>query len=260
VDQTTAAYRFVRGVLLLPMSALTRRDWRGQEHIPREGGVVVATNHLSHVDPFTFGHFIDDAGRAPKFLAKSELFEAPVVGSIVRAAGQIPVYRETGDAVDAFRAAVAAVRAGDCVAIYPDGTLTRDPDLWPMIGKTGAARLSLVTGCPLVPVAQWGPQAILAPYHRIPRLFPRPLVHVWAGPPVELDDLRGQEPTRQVLREATDRLVGAIVGMLEQMRGRTAPDGRFDPKEARVPLTGNPAKAAPPEDGRDGSHGRGNPS
>jgi 1-acyl-sn-glycerol-3-phosphate acyltransferase len=242
VDHPTAAYRFVRAVLQVPLSTMTRRDWQGQEHIPREGGVVVATNHLSHVDPFTFGHFINDAGRVPKFLAKSEIFDLPVVGSIVRAAGQIPVYRETDDAVDAFAAAVAAVRAGDCVAIYPDGTLTRDPDLWPMVGKTGAARLSLLTGCPLVPVGQWGPQTILPPYHRLPHLVPRTLVHVWAGPPVDLDDLRDRDVTRDLLREATDRVVAAIVGLLEQIRGRPAPEARFDPKEAHVPLTGDPAK------------------
>jgi 1-acyl-sn-glycerol-3-phosphate acyltransferase len=242
VDQPTAAYRLVRAVLRVPLVVVTRRDWRGQEHIPQEGGVVLATNHLSHVDPLTFGHFVTDAGRAPKFLAKSEIFEVPVIGSIVRAAGQIPVYRESGEAADAFRAAVEAVRAGDCVAIYPDGTLTRDPDLWPMLGKTGAARLSLVTGCPLVPVAQWGPQTILPPYHKVPRLFPRALVHVWAGPPVDLEDLRGRDITRDLLREGTDRLVAAIVGLLEQMRGCAAPLPRFDPKEAHVPLTGDPTK------------------
>lgn len=249
MDQPPAAYRFARAVLRVPLTAMTRRDWRGQEHIPREGGVVVATNHLSHVDPLTFGHFVNDAGRMPKFLAKSEIFDVPFVGSIVRGAGQIPVYRETGDAVGAFRAALDAVRAGDCVAIYPDGTLTRDPDLWPMVGKTGAARLSLLTGCPLVPVAQWGPQTILPPYHRLPHLFPRTLVHVWAGPALDLDDLRGQEVTHDLLRVATDRLVAAIVGLLEQIRGRTAPPVRFDPKEAHVPLTGDPAKGRRTQDG-----------
>jgi len=242
VDQPSGAYRFARAVLRPPMALLTRRDWRGQEHVPAHGGVVVATNHLSHADPLTFAHYLDDAGRRPRFLAKSEVFQVPVVGSIIKAAGQIPVYRETADAVEAFRVAVAAVTDGDCVVIYPDGTLTRDPGLWPMAGKTGAARLGLTTGCPVIPVAQWGPQQLLAPYHRVPHLVPRPLVHVWAGPPVDLDDLRGQPQTRELLRVATDRVVGAIVALLEQMRGVSAPARRFDPKDAQVPLTGNPSR------------------
>jgi len=218
------------------------------EHLPTAGGVVVATNHLSHSDPLTLAHFIDAAGRVPRFLAKSDLFEAPVIGSIVRGAGQIPVYRETADAVEALRRAVAAVRAGECVVVYPEGTLTRDPGLWPMVGKTGAARIGLMTGAPVVPVAQWGPQRLLAPYHRFPTPLPRRLMQVWAGPPVDLDDLRDRELTREVLHEATGRVMSAIVGMLEQMRGETAPATRFDPKAAQVPLTGNPRR--PPTSGK----------
>ena len=79
----------------------------------------------------------------------------------MRHAGQIPVYRETGRAADAYRAAVAAVRGGEGVAVYPEGTLTRDPDLWPMVGKTGVARLALDDAGPVIPVAQWGAQDLL---------------------------------------------------------------------------------------------------
>ena len=221
----------------------TRRDWRGTEYIPATGGCVVATNHLSHVDPFTFAHFVNDAGRAPRFLAKSEVFDLPVAGSIIRSAGQIPVYRETKDAAHAFRAAVEAVESGECVVIYPEGTLTRDPALWPMTGKTGAARIGLTTGCPVIPVAQWGPQRVLAPYRRFPKLVPRSVMHVWAGPPVDFSDLVERPRTTEVLRTATNRIMADIVGLMEQMRGETAPPVRFDPRTAHVPMTGNPARA-----------------
>ena len=107
-------------------------------------------------------------GRSPRFLGKNEVFRVPVVGAVLRSADQIPVYRESGRAADAYRAAVAAVRAGKCVAIYPEGTLTRDPDLWPMRGKTGAARVALETRCPVVPVAVWGPQDLLAAVREAP--------------------------------------------------------------------------------------------
>jgi 1-acyl-sn-glycerol-3-phosphate acyltransferase len=155
-------------------------------------------------------------------------------------AEQIPVYRRSTQAAEAFRAAVDAVHEGKCVPIFPEGTLTRDPDLWPMTGKTGAARVALTTGCPLIPVAQWGPQEILAPYGRRVRLLPRRTMHVWAGPPVDLSDLQGKPLDRAVLGEATERLLDAITALLEQIRGEHAPAERFDTRRAGLAETGDP--------------------
>jgi 1-acyl-sn-glycerol-3-phosphate acyltransferase len=219
---------------------LTRRDWRGQENLPATGGCVVVTNHISHFDPLTFAHFVNDAGRAPRFLGKASVFEVPFVGSILRNAGQIPVYRESRDATAAFRAAVAAVEDGECVAIYPEATLTRDPDLWPMSGKTGAARVALETGCPVVPIAQWGAHELLRPYAKVPHLLPRKTMHVWAGPPVDLVDLRGKEMTASLLRDASERIIDAVTALLGDIRGEDAPEERFDPRRHNLPRTGNP--------------------
>ncbi|NHA68165.1 1-acyl-sn-glycerol-3-phosphate acyltransferase [Phycicoccus sp. CMS6Z-2] len=230
--------------------ALTRREWSGAEHLPTEGGWVVCTNHTSHVDPLVFAHFMVDHGYAPRFLGKNSVFEVPVVGAVLRSADQIPVYRETGRAVGAYRAAVEAVHAGKCVAIYPDGTLTRDPDLWPMRGKTGAARVALATRCPVVPVATWGPHEILAPYARRPRLFGRPTMHVRAGAPVDLADLYDRPVTTEVLTEATARVVAAVTALLEEVRGEQAPARRFDPRHAGVTSTGRP-RSLPPDAGRE---------
>jgi 1-acyl-sn-glycerol-3-phosphate acyltransferase len=124
---------------------------------------------------------------------------------------------------------VAAVRAGECVGIYPEGTITKDPDLWPMNGKTGAARVALETGCPVIPIAQWGPQEILAPYSKRLRLLPPKTVRVLAGPPVDLADLRARPVTPEVLRTASDRIVEAITAQLAQLRGELPPATRFDP-------------------------------
>lgn len=244
-DLEQPAYRFARALLRPPLMLVTRRDWRGQEHIPASGGCVVVTNHISHFDPLTFAHYVNDAGRAPRFLGKSSVFETPVVGWVVRNAGQIPVYRETHDAASAFGAAVDAVNKGECVGIYPEATLTRDPGLWPMMGKTGAARVALTTGCPVIPTAQWGAHEVLAPYAKLPHLFPRKVMHVWAGPPVDLDDLRGRELTAEVLRTATDRILGAVTAILERIRGETAPVQRFDPRQHDLPRIGNPRKRRP---------------
>jgi 1-acyl-sn-glycerol-3-phosphate acyltransferase len=233
-------------VLLRPLlMLLTRRDWRGAEHVPAVGGFVAVTNHVSHVDPLTFAHFLYDNGRLPRFLGKEALFRLFFVGRVLRGAKQIPVYRESRDASKAFSAAVAAVRAGECVGIYPEATLTRDPDLWPMVGKTGAARVALETGAPVIPIAQWGPQELLAPYTKRPHLFPRKTMHVWAGPPVDLEDVRGRPVDAALLREVTERIMAAVTAMLEEIRGEQAPPTAFDPKLQGLPLTGDPRRPRP---------------
>jgi 1-acyl-sn-glycerol-3-phosphate acyltransferase len=135
---------------------------------------------------------------------------------------------------------VAAVRRGEAVVVYPEGTIPRDPGLWPMVGKTGAARIALTTNCPVVPCAQWGPQEILAPYARRPRLLPRKLMRIYAAAPIDLSDLDGADPTNERLRVATARIMAAITALLEEIRGESAPPDRFDPRAAGVADIGNP--------------------
>jgi 1-acyl-sn-glycerol-3-phosphate acyltransferase len=243
-DDEQLAYRVLRGILKPTLTLLTRRDWRGQQNIPSSGGCVLVTNHISHFDPLTFAHFVNDAGRAPRFMGKSEVFDLPILGRIVAGAGQIPVYRETGHAANALRAAIEAVTSGECVVVYPEATLTRDLGLWPMVGKTGAARIAAMTGCPVIPIAQWGPQDVLAAYERIPKFLPRKLIHVWAGEPVDLSGFTGPVLTADVLRSSTAAIMSAIVEVLEDIRGETAPAQLFDPKAHEdVPRIGNPDKA-----------------
>lgn len=235
-------YRLAAVILRPLLTLLTRRDWRGAGHLPRSGGFVAVTNHVSHVDPLVCAHFLFDNGRLPRFLCKEVLFRLFFVGSVLRGARQIPVYRESADASRAYRAAVAAVRAGECVVIYPEATLTRDPHLWPMVGKTGAARVALETGAPVVPIAQWGPQVLLPPYAKRPHLFPRPTMHVWAGPPVDLAEFQGRPIDATLLRAATERIMAHITGLLEQVRDEAAPDVRFDLRDSPLPRTGNPRR------------------
>ena len=232
------AYRFVVAVLRPLLMVITKRDWKGAEHLPDSGGFVVAPNHLSYVDPLAFAHFLVDNDHPPFFLGKEGVFRIPVVGAILRGAEQIPVYRNTGQAADAFRAAVAAVETGKCVAVYPEGTLTRDPDLWPMVGKSGAARIALATGAPVVPIGQWGAQELLAPYAKKPDLFPRKLIRMKVGDPVDLSDLYDQPVTGALLRQATDRIMAAITTELETIRGAEAPAERFDSRKHGLPETG----------------------
>jgi 1-acyl-sn-glycerol-3-phosphate acyltransferase len=206
----------------------TRLDWRDGTKIPATGGCVIALNHVSHVDPLAVAHLVHDHGREPRYLAKAGLFKNPVLGRFLRSAGQIPVERMSRNAVGAYDAAVAAVRAGECVVVYPEGTITRDPDLWPMTGKSGAARIALRTGCPVIPVGQWGAQQLLAPYAKKPDLFPRKRVTMLVGDPVPLDDLAARQPTGQVVQEATDRIMDAITALVAEIRGEAPPVERFD--------------------------------
>ena len=235
-------YRLAEVILRPLLMLFTKRDWRGTEHIPQTGGVVLVTNHISWFDPLTYAHYVFDNGRLPRFLAKDAVFKIFFVGRLLRGAGQIPVYRGSSDASKAFSAGVDAVRRGEAVVVYPEGTISRDPDLWPMVGKTGAARIALTAGVDVVPTAQWGPQEVLAPYAKALKLLPRKTMHLLTGPPVDLDDLRGRPINSELLREATARIMAAVTELLEELRGAQAPAARFDPKAAGVPLTGNPAK------------------
>lgn len=211
-----------------PVMALTRREWTGAEHLPVSGGFIAAANHLSEADPIMLAHYLVDHGTPPLFLAKESLFRVPVVGGAMRAFGQVPVHRGTAQAGDSLAAAEQAVRAGSCVAILPEGTLTRDPDLWPMRAKTGVGRVALATRAPVIPIAQWGPQDLLAPYARIPRgLFKRPTMRIDAGPAVDLGDLYGREKDPGALREATERVMAAITEQLAAIRGEQAPETPF---------------------------------
>lgn len=214
---------FLRPILML----VTKRDWAGAENFP-EGGFVLAPNHISHLDPFLLSHFLVDNDVPPRFLAKDTLMDLRVFGRILWATEQIPVYRGTAGAAESLRGAVAAVDAGGVVIIYPEGTITRDPDAWPMSGRTGAVRVALATGRPIVPVMQWGPQEILWPYSKRFRLFPRKTMHMRAGPPVDLSDFVGKPLTEDLLHRATDRLMDDLTGLMAEVRGELPSTPRID--------------------------------
>jgi len=222
--------------------ATTKPNWIDGHKIPASGGCLVVLNHISHVDPLTAAHILWDHGRIPRYLAKSGLFKNKALGAFFRSAGQIPVERLSRNAVGAYDAAVAAVRAGECVVVYPEGTITRDPATWPMTGKSGAARIALATNCPVIPIGQWGAQEVLAPYAKLPDIFPRKTVTMKVGDPIDLSDLAAQEPTPAVVAAATERIMDTITGLVAEVRGEQAPAERFDPRTAGVAQIGNPRK------------------
>lgn len=231
---------FVASVLKPVLIPGTRRVWIDGTKIPATGGCVVVVNHNSHIDPLTTAHFVYDHGRIPRFLAKAVLFRISGIGRVITSAGQIPVERQSKAAMGAYGAAVQAIRRGACVVVYPEGTLTRDPMLWPMRGKSGAARIALETGCPVIPVGQWGAQEILPPYTKRPHLFPRKQITMKAGDPVDLSDLLELPRTPGVVNEATDRIMSAITAIVAELRAEAPPAVRFDPRGAGLREIGNP--------------------
>jgi 1-acyl-sn-glycerol-3-phosphate acyltransferase len=239
-EERNWAWNLAVGVLKPPILAAVRREWHDGEKIPAEGGCLVVFNHISHIDPLMAAHFVYDHGRLPHYLAKSTLFKNKILGGFLRTVEQIPVERLTRNAVGAYDAAVAAVRDGQCVVVYPEGTLTRDPGLWPMQGKSGAARIALETGCPVIPVGQWGSQELLAPYAKKPDLVPRKTVLMKAGDPVDLADLVDQPHTPALIAEATERIMAALTELVADLRDEPPPAERFDPRKAGVKLIGNP--------------------
>jgi 1-acyl-sn-glycerol-3-phosphate acyltransferase len=223
-------YRFVVAVVKPTLLVFTKRDWRGVENLPAEGGVIVAANHVSELDPLVLAHLLHDRGRPPRFLAKAELFKRPPLKWILNDAQQIPVYRHAADASAALQPAVDALKRGECVLIYPEGSATRDPEMWPMKARTGVARIALMSGAPVIPLAQWGPQEILPYKARRPKLLPRRTMHLLVGPPVDLSPYVDKPMTAELLRACTDAVMHRIAGQLAELRGEPAPATFFDMK------------------------------
>jgi 1-acyl-sn-glycerol-3-phosphate acyltransferase len=200
-----------------------------REKLPAVGPYILAPNHYSNIDPLVMAVAVWRLGRAPRFLTKASLFRIPVVGWLLRGAGQIPVQRgglQRG--AIPLDAAKRLIREGQGVIVYPEGSLTRDPHLWPMRGKTGAARLALQLGIPVIPAAHWGTQDLMPRYSNKLSLLPRARIDVAIGEPVDLSAWQGRTDG-VALQEATAAIMAAITALLEELRGQAAPPERWDP-------------------------------
>ncbi|EXF25301.1 acyl-phosphate glycerol 3-phosphate acyltransferase [Nesterenkonia sp. AN1] len=207
--------------------ALGRR-WHGLETLPK-GGFIVVANHVSEVDPLVVAHAVYRSGHTFHFLIKDSLVSIPVLGKVFSGLKQIPVSRDSRtDAGRSLDAAKEVLAADGAVMIYPEGTLTRDPEGWPMRAKTGAARLALTTGAPLIPITHWGVQELFGTYAKVPKFFPRKRYQLTVGEPIDLSDLRGGPMTRSVLTEATERIETALTEGVASLRGQEPPEQIWD--------------------------------
>lgn len=232
-------YRIGTSIMIPIMNAITKRNWLDTEKIPKSGPVVFYSNHVSYLDALVFAHMLYMNGRAVRFIGKEAVFKIPVVGWVLKKAEQIPVKRQSDSAAVALSEAIAALKMGHAIGIYPEGTLTRDPNLWPMTGKTGAVRLALAAGAPLIPVAQWGDHLIWPPYSKVLKLFPRKLVTMRVGEPVDISKWNGQVDDPVAMEAATAEIMKVLTSMVGELRNQTPPTEIFDIRKTDLPRTGN---------------------
>lgn len=220
------AWWVVMAVLYTPASLLIRIRYRNLKKLPQQGGAIIVTNHVSHVDPLLVAKMVIDGARRPRFLAKDTIFDVFAVGTAMTRMGHIPVKRGTADARQSFVAAVEALNGGGVIVLHPEGTVTRDPDGWPMVGKTGAARLALLApDIPVIPVAQWGVQNQIDLYRKRVKLFPRPRHEISVGDPIDLSAYHDRPPNAATLREVTDVIMRRLRCDVADLRGVPAPTG-----------------------------------
>ena len=245
-NEFTPTLRIVAGILAPVARLMFKVEAQGVEKLPKTGAYILTPNHATNIDALAVAYFIYvTTKRAPHFLTKEKLFSIPLVGKILLAAGQIPVFRTGGQRNDdSLRAAHAYLKAGHSVCVFPEGTLTRDPDSWPMRGKSGAVRLALDSGVPVYPVGQWGSEQVMARYSSKFRPGFWKKVRFIVGDEIDLARFRKPNPTPAEVLEATDVVMAAITKLVEQLRGEKAPAKRWDPVAAGQATTGNFIKKA----------------
>lgn len=221
----TGFYRFAQAVLTPIMTPWVKIRATGTENIPEKGPYLLVFNHLSDVDPLCVCWYFMKRGVPVRFLAKKSMFGIPVFGKIINGMGLIPVDREKNPS-QALLPATRALNSGEVVCIWPEGTHTQEPDMWPMSFKTGAARLALDTGVPVIPVAQWGPQDIMDRFASVPDMRPGQKVSYTFMPPVKMDDLISEAGSKdhEAVEELTTRIRDAVTAGVEELRGAKAPE------------------------------------
>jgi 1-acyl-sn-glycerol-3-phosphate acyltransferase len=215
------------------MMLISKYKLHGEHNVPAQGPFVLSPNHYSNIDPVVIGVGMWNIGRMPRYMAKASLFDVPVMGWLLKKSGQVPVQRASQGrrGADPMKAARQIAEQGLAVVVYPEGSLTREPDMWPMRGKYGAVRTALDAGIPLIPVASWGAQEILPRYSKRISIFPRKTVHILFGEPLDLSEFEGRHLDSRVLAEATEKLMTAITALLEELRGESAPKARYNPAD-----------------------------
>ncbi|MFT4245645.1 MAG: lysophospholipid acyltransferase family protein [Micrococcaceae bacterium] len=228
-SQTDIAWRVLGSAANRLTRMLLKIEWLRTDKLPKDGAFIATPNHLTNADPVVLTGFFYANGYASKFLTKGALFKNKIAGAALRSIGQIPVYRDAKDPSRALSEARQELANDSTIVIYPEGTFTRDPKRWPMKGKTGAARLALETDTPVIPIAHWGLLDFM-PIGTAKVKLNRPKVKVLVGNPVDLSEFKGKEIDRDLLHDATEKIMDAVTELLEELRGEKVPEHRWDMK------------------------------
>ena len=217
-------WRILAAIVVPLLTAIAKLRIREGSVLPARGPFIIAPNHYSEIDPIVMGIVVWRLGRTPRFLAKASLFRVPVLGSIMRVTGQIPVERRSSATLsEPLKAAGVLTSQGSGLIVYPEGTLTKDPDLWPMKGKLGAVSMALDSGIPLYPAAHWGTQNLMGRYAKFIRVFPRARIDVVVGERLDLSAFEGKPITHELLEKAAAQLMKEIASLVGELRGEKPP-------------------------------------
>jgi 1-acyl-sn-glycerol-3-phosphate acyltransferase len=211
-------YRFAEWSLRPPVSFWFNWRFEGLEHIPGEGPVLVACNHISYFDPIAHGFAMVKSGRRPRYLTKKELYGNWLLRHVLEGAHQIPVERGTGSSAP-IDSAKEALGRGEAVMIYPEATITRTPDYTPMQGKTGVARLTLATSVPVLPMAVWGSQGVWQREGARSLAFGRP-IWVKAGAPLDFSTYEDSRDDPATMRAVTEAVMDELTHLVNDLRSR----------------------------------------
>ena len=196
-----------------------------------EGPIIVISNHTSYADGALLALVCRRHGRSLRLLATAGVFRAPLLGRVPRRLGFIAVHRGTTAAADSLEQAAQALAEGEAVGLFPEGRLTRNPQRWPERAKTGAVRLALLSGAPIVPIAMEGAHRVVGDKHivrtLVTNMIRRPRVITKVGSPIDVRALvandSAAEPTVEQVREAADVVMERLIDLVEELRGQTAP-------------------------------------
>jgi 1-acyl-sn-glycerol-3-phosphate acyltransferase len=217
----------VAGVVVTMFSRLALARQRGRRRAAQrlpDGPIIVIANHTSYADGVLLALACRRLGRSLRLLAHSGVFRVPLLGRLLGSLGFIPVARGGPDAANALDAAAAALAAGEAVGIFPEGRITRDRNRWPERSKTGAIRLALRSGAPIVPVAMVGAHDVVGrkriALRLLKNLVRRPRVDVLVGAPIDVRPLVGwnPDPPPEAVRRAADLVMGELVGLVADVR------------------------------------------
>ncbi|MFV0462171.1 MAG: lysophospholipid acyltransferase family protein [Nostocoides sp.] len=243
---TVAAGMAGVGVAAMARRAVARQPGRRSDAQQLPGGpIIVVSNHTSYADGILLALACRDLGRSVRLLATAGVFRMPLIGSVADRLGFIPVQRGSSHAADSLEQAAQALAHGEAVALFPEGRITREQDHWPERAKTGAVRLALRSGAPVIPVAMDGAHEVIGDRAHLLRLLRNlalpPQVRVLVGEPIDVTRLVGSVPDEQSVRRVADEVMGTLVDLVEQLRGQPAPSAEWRGGAAGAPVGSHPS-------------------